>query len=195
MSKLMTVLVASLFTLSTPVLAEAGKGVNERQHRQTHRIKDGVKSGELTKHETRGLVHEQRDIRKLEREYRSDGELTKDERKDLHQEQNQASRHIYKQKHDAQEQTSPGTKSPGVNTREHNQKARIKQGVRSGELTRAETKELVTEQKDIRALERDHKSDGSLTADERKDLHHQLNQASKEVYEEKHDDEARPKAQ
>lgn len=191
----MTVLVASLLTLSMPVLAEAGKGVNKRQHHQTQRIKDGVKSGELTRRETRGLVHEQRDIRKLEREYKSDGELTRDERKDLHREQNQASRHIYKQKHNAQEQVSPGTKSPGVNSREHNQKARIKQGVKSGELTRAETKELVTEQKDIRALEREYKSDGSLTADERKDLQQQLNQASKEIYEEKHDDEVRPKAQ
>ncbi len=195
MKKLITIAVASLFAVSLPAMADRDPGVNKRQHKQTHRIKDGVKSGELTKREAHGLAHEQRDIRQLEREYKADGDLTKDERKDLHQELNQANRHIYKQKHDAQEQSAPGTNSPGINKREHVQKNRIKQGVHSGELTKGETKELVTEQRDIRQLERDYKSDGSLTADERKDLHQQLNQASKEIYEEKHDDEARPKAQ
>ena len=50
-----------------------------------------------------GSSHEQRDIRQLERDYKSDGTLTGAERRDLHQEQNQASRDIYNQKHDAQD--------------------------------------------------------------------------------------------
>ena len=67
-------------------------GVNARQHNQRERIQQGVKSGELTRRETGRLVHEQRDVRQLEREYKSDGTLTGAERRDLHQEQNQASR-------------------------------------------------------------------------------------------------------
>jgi len=74
--------------------------VNHRQQHQRQRIGQGVRSGELTRPEARGLVKEQRDIRQLKREYKSDGVLTRAERRDLHREQNQASRHIYRQKHD-----------------------------------------------------------------------------------------------
>ena len=42
-----------------------------------------VASGELTRRETRALAGEQRDIRQLERAYKSDGELTRAERADL----------------------------------------------------------------------------------------------------------------
>jgi len=76
--------------------------VNQRQHNQADRIKQGVRSGELTKGEAHGLVKEQRAIRQTERQYKADGVLTRDERRDLHQQQNQASRHIYKEKHDGE---------------------------------------------------------------------------------------------
>lgn len=78
-------------------------GVNARQHHQAHRIGQGIKSGELTRREARGLAEQQRDIRQLKRAYKSDGSLTAAERRDLHHEQNQASRNIWRQKHDAQE--------------------------------------------------------------------------------------------
>lgn len=171
-------------------------GVNARQQHQRQRVQQGVRSGELTRRETRGLVHEQRDIRQLEREYKSDGTLTAAERRDLHHEQNQASRHIYRQKHDAQDRPAvPGAvRDPGVNQRQQNQVARTAQGVRSGELTRPEAQEVREERRDIRELERDYKSDGTLTKDERQDLHQQLNQSNRDIYEEKHDDEKRPDA-
>jgi hypothetical protein len=172
-------------------------GVNTRQHNQQGRIVQGARSGELTRHETGRLVNEQRDIRQLERQYKSDGALTRDERRDLHQEQNEASRHIYNQKHDAQDRAQIGSgtpiavRDPGVNARQANQTGRIAQGVSSGELTHAEAQELRTERRDIRQLERDYKSDGALTRDERQDLHQELSQQSREIYEEKHDDEER----
>jgi hypothetical protein len=168
-------------------------GVNARQHNQQGRIVQGARSGELTRRETGRLVGEQRDIRQLEREYKSDGTLTRDERRDLHQEQNQASRHIYNQKHDAQDRSATpiAVRDPGVNARQANQTGRIAQGVSSGELTHTEAQALRTERRDIRELERDYKSDGALTRDERQDLHQELSQQSREIYEEKHDDEER----
>ena len=95
------------FVLATSALTAQADGtrdprVNTRQHTQHDRIKQGVRSGELTRHETRRLAGEQRDVRQLERAYKSDGTLTGAERRDLHHEQNQASRDIYRQKHDAQ---------------------------------------------------------------------------------------------
>jgi len=77
-------------------------GVNERQHNQKHRLKDGVKSGELTKEEAKGLRDEQKALREKERAYKADGKLTRDERKDLHQDLNDSSKHIYQEKHDAE---------------------------------------------------------------------------------------------
>jgi hypothetical protein len=169
-------------------------GVNARQASQRARVQQGVKSGELTRRETRKVVEEQRDVRQLERAYKSDGTLTARERADLHHEQNQASRSIYRQKHDAQDRPAvpPAVRDPGVNQRQANQTGRIMQGVRTGELTRDEATELRTERRDIRQLEQGYKSDGTLTKGERKDLHQQLNQQSREIHEEKHDEESRP---
>lgn len=82
-------------------------------------------------------------------------------------------------------------KSPGVDRREHRQKQRIKEGVRSGQLTRDEAKGLATQQREIRAKEREMKSDGVLTPQERKDLHQDLNESSKQIFQEKHDAETR----
>jgi hypothetical protein len=165
--------------------------VNQRQHNQRERIQQGVKSGELTRRETGRLAEEQKDIRQLERAYKSDGTLTGAERRDLQHEQNQASRDIYRQKHDGQDRPPAAVRDPGVNERQANQTARIQQGVKSGELTHDEAQELRTERRDIRDLEHTYKEDGALTRDERQDLHQQLNQQSQEIYEEKHDDEKR----
>jgi Skp family chaperone for outer membrane proteins len=166
-------------------------GVNARQHNQRERIQQGVKSGELTRRETGRLVNEQRDVRQLERDYKADGTLSAGERRDLHQEQNEASRHIYNQKHDEQDRPPAAVRDPGVNERQANQTGRIVQGVKSGELTHDEAQDLRVERRDIRDLEHTYKEDGALTRVERQDLHQQLNQQSQEIYEEKHDEEQR----
>ncbi len=78
-------------------------GVNKRQHKQQKRISQGVKSGELTKREAFRLEKEQARIAKKERRFKSDGEFTKKEKAILKHDQNKASKHIYKQKHDRQD--------------------------------------------------------------------------------------------
>jgi len=83
---------------------------------------------------------------------------------------------------------------PGVNARQERQEHRVKQGVRSGELTKGETQQLREERRNIRQEERTYKADGTLTRDERKDLHQDMNDLSKDIYTEKHDDEKRPRA-
>lgn len=92
----------------------------------------------------------------------------------------------------AQADGRPGVRDPRVNARQVNQQARIQQGVRSGELTRRETHKLREEQRDVRQLERAYKSDGKLTGAERRDLHHEQNQASRDIYKQKHDAQAKP---
>lgn len=77
-------------------------GIDRREQREMERIRQGVRSGELTRNEARRLLNEQRMIRQEEREYKSDGVLTRDERKDLLQDLNAANQHIYNETHDAE---------------------------------------------------------------------------------------------
>ena len=103
--KTLIALSALTVLIGTPALADEvrASGVNQRQHNQQVRIREGVKSGELTRRETHRLREEQRDVRQLERAYKSDGTFTRAERVDLHHEQNQTSRDIRRQKHDRQD--------------------------------------------------------------------------------------------
>lgn len=193
----LVLMVAGVMGVASSSQAEAGvrdPGVNARQQNQRQRIQQGVRSGELTRRETGALAHEQRDVRQLERAYKSDGELTRAERVDLHQEQNQASRDIYNQKHDAQDRpvaTPPAVRDPEVNQRQANQTGRIVNGVKSGELTHDEAQELRDGRREIRQTEQEYKADGTLTRDERIDLHQDLNQQSHDIYEAKHNEETR----
>ena len=177
---------------SGSVLAESqGRGVGQRMESQHQRIEQGVRSGQLNHREEARLNHEQRQIRQEAREYRGDGVMTKAERTDLRHDQNRASRHIYAEKHDGQSGAPGAVRDPGVNARQADQRERIQQGVRSGELTRGEARQLGAEQRNIRQEERQYKSDGVLTKAERKDLHQDLSAASKDIYSEKHDAEQR----
>jgi hypothetical protein len=90
---------------------------------------------------------------------------------------------------------SGSNKVPGVRKRGRIQRHRIKDGLKSGELTKDEAKDLRQEGKAIREKVKDAKSDGVVTKEERKDLHKDLNDRSKSIYEKKHNDEKRPKAQ
>lgn len=73
----------------------------QRQHNNKERIQEGVRSGELTKEEVKGLREERNAINQERREYRSDGVMTKEEKKDLRQDMNELSKDIYEQKHDS----------------------------------------------------------------------------------------------
>lgn len=84
-----------------------------------------------------------------------------------------------------------GDRAPGVTHRQHHQKARIQEGVRSGELTKDEAKSLRAQQRAIRAEKREFKADGQLTRSERRELHRDQNEASRDIYREKHDDDKR----
>jgi hypothetical protein len=165
--------------------------IKERQQAEAHRIKEGVKDGSLTHREAAGLAAEQAKIKKMREAAAQDGKVTPGERKDIRTAEGKASRDIYKQRHDAQ-----GTKAkadpnadPGVNRRQINQATRIANGIRTGRLTEDETKTIVAKEQEFAQFEANLKADGKLTVDERKQLHQQLDDLSKLIYQEKHDEE------
>jgi len=93
---LMTVVCLSI--ILTGVSIAQTPVVRNRQINQQKRIKQGVRSGELTRGEVRRLGREQNQIRRMKIRARSDGEVTNRERARITREQNQSSRHIYRAK-------------------------------------------------------------------------------------------------
>jgi hypothetical protein len=77
--------------------------VTKRQIHQQHRIKEGVKSGELTKGEAGKLEAQQGKIAVDKAKAKSDGVVTPEERAKLKREQHRASKNIYHKKHNDKE--------------------------------------------------------------------------------------------
>lgn len=82
--------------------------------------------------------------------------------------------------------------TPRVDQRQANQERRIDQGIASGELTVREARRLEKEQNVIDRAENHAKADGAVTAAERRRLHRMQQRASRDVYRQKHDAQARP---
>lgn len=109
MKKLSLILFAIALSLSLPALTAGqtpaptpGKRTplaTQRQKHQQKRIVRGVASGELKAGEARKLEQEQKDVQQEKKEARADGTVTGAERKEIQKEQNQASRKIYRAKH------------------------------------------------------------------------------------------------
>jgi hypothetical protein len=79
----------------------------------------------------------------------------------------------------------------GINRRQFEQQLRIGQASRTGALTRDERKSLWSEQRAIATEERQYRSDGRFTREERQDLHKDLALASQHIYNESHDADRR----
>lgn len=80
-----------------------------------------------------------------------------------------------------------GTVSAQYSSGRHHQKARIAQGVRSGELTRFERKKLMREQRRIhRHTRRAISNDGRIGPRERRLLKHERRMADRHIYQYKH---------
>ncbi len=92
-----------LLAFSIQAFGQSTPQADARAKNQQARIKEGVKSGELTKHETIKLQKEQATIHAEKKTAMSDGNVTKAERAKLHHDQNKSSKHIARQKHDKQD--------------------------------------------------------------------------------------------
>ena len=93
---------AAALVAFTATEVSAKPRVGNRQIRQQKRIRQGVKSGSLTKNEVKKLEKQQARIQRTKRRMRSDGKVTVKERVKLERMQDKASRQICKEKHDRQ---------------------------------------------------------------------------------------------
>jgi hypothetical protein len=105
MNKSLSLIAAA--TLALTALGASAQNANtpridQRQANQEKRIDQGIASGQLNKRETRRLERQQTAINKAEDKAKADGTVTAKERRRLTAAQNSTSRHIARQKHDAQ---------------------------------------------------------------------------------------------
>ena len=104
--KIANIAAAAALLVSTAAFAqtpESNRTINQRKYDQQQRIGQGVRSGQLTPGETAHLEHQERALNREERNMRAadNGHLTRSDRRTLHSQQNQESRRIYRDKHNA----------------------------------------------------------------------------------------------
>jgi hypothetical protein len=168
--------------------------IAQRKENQQDRIASGVKSGQLTAGETANLETKEAAINGETRADRAanGGKLTAAEKQQVNKQQNQLSKQIYKDKHNANTAHYGNNK---VGQRRENQQDRVAQGIKSGQLTAGETAKLENQQK---AINQQVKADravngGKLTTGEKKQINKEQNAASKNIYNKKHNANAQKK--
>jgi hypothetical protein len=161
--------------------------IQQRKDNQQDRIAQGVDSGQLTAGETKNLENKEAAMNKEERNMRSDnnGHLTAADRANLNRQQNRMSNQIYQDKHNA---TTAHYGSGEIGQRRENQQDRIAQGIKSGQLTPRETAKLENQQQGINREVKGMRqaNGGKLTQADKKAVNQQQNQASKNIYNKKH---------
>ncbi|HXR34187.1 MAG TPA: hypothetical protein VN830_10785 [Verrucomicrobiae bacterium] len=172
---------------STPSTPAQKPEVAQRKENQQDRIAQGVKSGQLTAGETSKLETKEAAINGETRADRAanGGKLTTAEKQQVNKQQNQMSKQIYQDKHNA---NTAHYGNNQVGQRRENQQARIAQGVKSGQLTAGETAKLENQQKGINQQVKADRSanGGKLTNGEKKQVNKEQNGASKNIYDKKH---------
>ena len=177
----------------TPGTAAMDK-VDGRRFNQQGRIAQGISSGQLTPAETKNL--EGREAR-LNGEIHNDrsangGRLTQQERQQVNRQQNGLSNSIYDDKHNAATEHYGNNE---VGARRNLQQQRIANGVRSGQMTPSEAaKAEGHEQKINGQIAKDRAANGGkLTPQQRQNINRQQNGASRQIYNEKHNEKTAPR--
>ena len=168
--------------------------VNGRRFNQQGRIANGISSGQLNAGETKNLENREAG---LNNEIHNDraangGTLTPQERQQVNQQQNNLSRSIYDDKHNA---STAQYGNNEVGARRDNQQQRIANGVRSGQLSPSETARVEGREQNInRNVAADRAANGGkLTPQERRNINQRQNRASRQIYNEKHNAKKAPK--
>jgi hypothetical protein len=190
--------VAQQHARSEPISAtdrSAGKTYNPstREANQDQRIAGGLKSGQMTSGEAAKATANQS---RIDQQVHNDrvangGKLTGQEHQQVAREQNNQSRQIYNDNHNANT-----VKPNAVDNREANQQARTAQGIRSGQQTsgeaaRANANQARTDQN----VHNDRTANGgALNGQQKAQVNRQENRNSGQVANQKHNQATRPPA-
>ena len=176
-------------TTATPTTQSATQQptIPQRKENQQDRIANGVKDGQLTAGETSNLESKEAAINGETRADRAanGGKLTSSEKTQINQQQNQLSKQIYTDKHNA---ATAHYGNNEVGQRRANQQQRIANGIKSGQLTAGETAKLENQEHGInQQVHADRAANGGkLTQGEKQQINHEQNKESRNIYNKKH---------
>ena len=168
------------------------EGVDTREEHQDKRIRQGVKSGELTRREYKHRMNEQKRIDEAQAAAHADGSVSAAEHQTIKAMKDKASANIYLDKHDGQKKATPRTHDQVRNVK---QDYRIDQGVQSGALTPEEAAKRRQEQKHISHVEKKAKADGVVSDAEKAKIEALQDRANANIYLDKHDAQTGPAVQ
>jgi hypothetical protein len=103
MKKVLSIFLLAVFVLGLSAISMAHTPVINRREREQQRIRQGARSGELTRYEAARLEAEQARIRAYEARSRATGGVSCRERQRLDNLLDRSGRSIYRQKHDNQD--------------------------------------------------------------------------------------------
>ena len=168
--------------------------VNGRRFNQQGRIANGVSSGQLTTGETKHLEGREAG---LNNEIHNDraangGTLTPQERGQVNQQQNNLNKSIYNDKHNV---NTANYGNNEVGARRDLQQQRIANGIRSGQISPSEAAKTEGHQQNINhQIGADRQANGGrLTPGEKKTINRKQNNASRQIYNNKHNGKTAPR--
>lgn len=181
-------------SVSGTALAQSTASETQRDVDQQQRIEQGLQSGQLSSKEAGQLEHKEQQIDRTEAHAMQDGTLSPAEKARIQYEQNQASRAIYRDKHNAVHGNPNSASSQRMQAdvqRNVNQQQRINQGVRSGQLTNRETGALERGQAHTDRAEANAAANGHVGAGEQARIQDKENAQSQRVHNKKHNEKTR----
>lgn len=197
----------STLAIAAPAAAQSWTNINQRQANLDQRIDVGVRNGSLTVTEAARLRAEFRDLASLEARYRATAGLNMTERADLDRRFNALSMRIRSERVDRDDRRDRADRYDrrdrrddarrwyddrgqwmNINQRQARLERRIEQGIRSGQITRAEAVRLRVEFNALARLERTYRR-GGLTNRERVDLDRRFDILANRVHDERRDRE------
>ncbi|MDR3390025.1 MAG: hypothetical protein P4L92_23555 [Rudaea sp.] len=187
------------FALTSAAIAQAQEQpaavATQRDANQQERIEQGLQSGQLNTKEAGQLERdEQRIDRTQARDLKQGGALTPQEKAQITHEQNQASKDIYQDKHNAVTGNPDSASSKRLQAdvqRNANQQQRITNGINSGQLTNKEAGHLEAGQKREARNEANAAANGHVGAGEQARIQGRENRQSQRIYNKKHNDKPR----
>jgi len=161
--------------------------INQRKQNQQDRIANGIDSGQLTAGETKNLESREANINREERDDRAgdNGHLTAAERQQINHQQNNVSHSIYQDKHNA---NTAHYGNNEVGQRRENQQDRIANGLRNGTMSAGQASRVENREQGINEqVHADRQANGGkLTGQQKAQINHAQNGASRQIYRDKH---------
>jgi hypothetical protein len=186
MKRTILITAAAAMLAAASAFAQATE-VGQRRENQQDRIAQGVQSGSLTAGETSNLEKKEAAVNQEVRADRSlnGGHLTGQEKQIVNGQQNNLSKQIYNDKHNA---NTAHYGNNEVGQRRENQQDRIAKGIKSGSLNAGQTARLEKGESNInREVATDRAADGGkLTGAQKAQVNRQQNAMSGKIYRAKH---------